>query len=328
MIFERYKQLANVFAPSGREKLLAEKIKELVAPHVDDISIDIMGNVIAHKKGAGARLMLSAHMDSIGMAITFIDSKGFLRFGAVGGLSRYDLINTPIIFENGTRGIISYEEKADIKKITLDDLYIDIGTNSYEESLKYVNVGDFAVFSSEAYIMGDTMVGPYMDDRIGCTILSLLAQEIKKSEFDLYYVFSVSEEVGMRGAITASFAIEPDIGIAIDVTDTGDTPGKKNKMSACLGGGACIKIMDASLISNQDLVADLEASTNGIKFQREILTFGGTDAGAMQKSRAGVVCSGISVPTRYIHSPVEMVNINDVQGAIDILKNYINKTKL
>lgn len=325
MIFERYQQLASIFAPSGREHLLAESIKNIISPYVDDISIDNMGNVIAHKKGDGPKLMLSAHMDSIGMVITFIDERGFIRFGSVGGLSIYDLINTAIIFENGTRGIISYEEKSDIKKIKLDDLYIDIGTNSYDETLKYVNIGDFAVFSSVPYMMGDTMVGPYMDDRIGCTILSLLVQQIKETRFDLYYVFSTSEEVGLRGAITSSFTVNPDIGIAIDVTDTGDTPGKKNKMAVKLGEGACIKIMDASLISSPKLVSQLELAAGDTPFQREILTFGGTDAGAMQKSRGGALCSGISIPTRYIHSPVEMVNVNDVKGAINILKNYIEK---
>lgn len=325
MILERYKKLANVFAPSGREHLLAESIKNIISPYVDDISIDTMGNVIAHKKGSGPKLMLSAHMDSIGMAITFVDEKGFMRFGSVGGLSIYDLINTPVIFENGTRGVISYEEKTDIKKIKLDDLYIDIGTASYDETLKYVNVGDFAVFSSVPYRMGDSIVGPYMDDRIGCTILSLLIEEIKESRFDMYCVFSVQEEIGLRGAITSSFLVEPDIGIAIDVTDTGDTPGKKNKMAVSLGAGACIKIMDASLISSPELVCALESAAKDIPFQREILTFGGTDAGAMQKSKAGALCSGISIPTRYIHSPVEMVNINDVKGAINILKKYIEK---
>lgn len=300
--------------PSGDEGQVADAIAEIARPYADEITRDVMGNLIVHKKGPGKRIMFAAHMDSIGFVITHIDDKGFLRVGRLGGLGVYSCLHIPVRFKNGVKGVVSSSAE-DSKKMTLNDLYIDIGATSREDAEKSVQLGDTAVFDLPAFQMGNRISSPYLDNRISCVVLLLALEQLKEARNDLYFVFTTQEELGMRGAKPAAFGIDPQYGIAVDVTGTDDELDSKHGASSVLGKGAAVKIMDSSVICHPQVIQTLEelAKSNGIKTQRDILRYGGTDAGAMHVSRSGVYAGGVSVPCRYIHSPVETADLQDVE---------------
>ncbi len=323
-IFETFVRLQAAGMPAGFETPCAQLIAELAAPYCDEVKIDTLGNVICHKQGDGPRLMLVAHADTIGLIITHIDEQGFLRFGALGGFTPYRLIGARVRLESGAYGSVACDEKAAGKKqgdIKLTDLYIDIGAAGREEAQKLVELGDVAVYEGEPMKLGDKIVSPYCDDLIACAAQLSAMSQVEHSPNDLYFVFSAQEEVGIRGARTASYGIEPDYGFCMDVTATGDCPAAGAKMVVKLGGGPAIKVRDSSLLCNPQAVAALRkaAEENGIAYQDEVLTAGGTDSAAMQQTKAGVLASCISIPCRYIHSQNEMVSLQDVEQCAKLM---------
>jgi putative aminopeptidase FrvX len=333
-IFETLAKLASVHSPAGFETPIAEVIAELATPYADEVKIDTLGNLIVYRKANAdqngsykpKKVMVSAHMDSIGMIVTHVDDNGYIRFANIGGLSPVVLLNVPVKFANGTRGVIAKEDKAELKNLAINDLYIDIGASTKEEAIKKVNVGDVAVYSSETYLVGESrIVSPYLDDRIACVVLLMVLESIREIKNDLYFVFSAQEEVGIRGAKTAAFSIEPDVGLAVDVTSTGDIPEMKVPMNCSLGKGAAIKVMDASVICSPKVVRILEqmAKDFDIKHQFEILQRGGTDAGSIQLSRTGAHTGAVSIPTRYVHSPQEMCDLEDVKAAAALVGLFV-----
>lgn len=318
---EFLKKLTQCYAPSGCEKKITDIIAEEMGKYVDEVYTDALGNLIAHKKGNGKKIMLCAHCDEIGVIITFIDEKGFLRFSNIGGLDVGYLVHRRVRFANGTVGIIGCEDDFEKDK-KLSKLYIDIGAKNYDEAQKAVNIGDSAVFEGTFEVCGDTVISKALDNRAGCYIAVCAAKKIS-GDNDIYYVFTTQEEVGLRGAKAASFGVEPEYALALDVTDTGDTP-KAPEMAVKMGGGAAVKIMDRSIICDgfvRDTLIRL-ASENDIAYQREIMTDGGTDAGAVHLSRGGVKTGGVSVPTRYIHSPSEMASVSDINACIELVKLF------
>lgn len=328
-VFELWNEVGGAFGPSGREDAVRETIAAIAGEYADDITTDVLGNLICRKKGAGKKILFAAHMDSIGVVATYIDEKGFIRFSQVGGLFKGDLINIQVRFANGTRGVISYEEKTPFKDITLDNLFIDIGAKDRVEAEKMVKIGDFAVFEAPRFEQNGVICGPYLDNRIGCVTLLLAMQQLSETENDLYFVFTTQEEVGLRGAGAAAFALEPDIAIAVDVTDTGDLPERKTPMVVDMGKGPAIKVMDRSVICAPAICTALEtaAKEKNINTQREILQFGGTDTAALQKACAGVASGAVSIPTRYIHSPSEMCAVSDVEQAAELLARFAEKAQ-
>lgn len=319
--FELISKLTAVFGPSGREDAVAEVISRLADPYADEISTDTLGNLIVRKKGTGPKLMLCAHMDTIGLVVTYMEEDGSLRFGKIGGVSAKEIRNAPVRFENGVTGAIKVHGKADEDKLTLDDLYLDIGAESRAEAQSMVRLGDTAVYATVTEKAGNRIISPYLDNRVSCAILLKVLERLTTSEYDLYLVFSVQEELGLRGAKTAAYAIDPDLAVAVDVTGAYDYPGAPKAGSAVLGGGAAIKVMDSSVICHPDLVerlADL-ARQRGIKAQMDVLTRGGTDAGAIHQSRRGVMTGGVSIPCRYTHTPTSMVDLRDVEACVDTL---------
>lgn len=328
-VVELQKKIVAAALPSGFEKNVGEVLADLARPFVDEITTDAMGNVICHKKGEGKRLMMPAHMDTIGFMATYIEDGGFIRFEGIGGHTPATLIGVSVRFENGVCGCIRPEKLPELaakpfSAIKLSDLYIDIGARDKEEAEKLVRIGDVAVFNAPTVeLAGGNLMTPYADDLISCVVLLLAMEELKdkKCKNDLYFVFSTQEEVGLRGATTAAYSIDPYMGIAVDVCGTGDNPTTTVKMAVKLGEGPTIKIKDASLICNPQAVAHMRkaAEKAGIKYQDEILLQGGTDAGAMQKARGGVYSGCISIPTRHIHSPGEIINIEDVKQAARLL---------
>lgn len=321
-IVKLLKDMTGINSVSGNETEIRNYIQSEIKEYCDEIYTDSMGNLVAHKKGAGKKLMFAAHMDEIGIIVTDIDDKGFIRFAAVGGLNTRNLVNLRVRFSDGIEGVIGAREEAFKDKPALSKLYIDIGAGSKEEAEKLVSIGDTAAFAGTFTKCGENIVSKALDNRAGCAVIMKALSKIQSSENDLYFVFTVQEEVGLRGAKTAAFAIEPDIAVAVDVTDTGDTPGAPN-MAVELGKGAAVKVMDRSIMCDADVRVNMieTAKKNNIPYQLEIMTDGGTDAGAIHLTRAGVKTGGISVPTRYIHSPSEMANIKDIENCVELVYN-------
>ena len=320
-LFEYMQRLNAAHGPAGDEAGIRAVIEEMASPYADEMMTDTMGNLIVRKKGAGPKVMFAAHMDSIGFIVTHIEKEGFLRVGRLGGIRPQEIAFTPVRFKNGTKGVIVPEEKADFGKLKLDVCYIDIGAKNDEDAKKLVQVGDTAIYDTAVISAGCKVISPYMDNRVSCAILlAALAQMPEVMPNDVYFVFTVQEEVGLRGAKTAAYAVDPDYGIAVDVTDVDDTPGSEKNGTVQLGKGAAIKLMDSSVICHPEVVKILSDLSEGKKIaaQKDILRAGGTDAGAMHVSRMGVRAGGISMPCRYIHSPVEMVHLDDFKSWVDL----------
>jgi putative aminopeptidase FrvX len=321
---EMIKRLVEAYGPSGREEGIAAVIQDLVRPYADDLRTDTMGNVIAFKRGTGGGVpvMVAAHMDEIGLIVTWVDEKGFLRFATIGGVSPLTLIGSRVQFANGATGVIGWEKwlRPDGQGAVphLEELYIDVGATSREDCP--VGVGDAAGFVRPFEDLGNRLVAKTMDDRIACAVAIQTLVQITASPNDLYFVFTVQEEVGTRGALTAAYGIEPAVGLAIDVTNVGDTP-KARPMAVSLGEGPAIKVMDSGMLAHAGVVRWMTATAEaaGIPFQREVLMGGTTDARAIQTTRAGVPAGCLSIPCRYVHTPSEMVDYRDVQGAVTLL---------
>lgn len=311
--------LDSAHGPSGDEGDIRAVIHQLARPWADEITADVMGNLVARKKGSGPKVMFAAHMDSIGFIVTHIEKEGFLRVGKLGGISPKDVLNTPVRFKNGVRGVLVAEEKAE-DKLKLEDCYLDIGARDEEQARSLVQVGDTAVYDTAVTEVNGRVISPYLDDRIACAILLKAMEQVGPCENDLYFVFTVQEEVGTRGAKTAAWSVNPDYGIAVDVTDVDDTPGSGKYGTCKLGRGAAVKVMDSSVICQPEVVKALEqcAQDKGIAVQRDIIRAGGTDAGPIHVTRTGVRTGGISIPCRYIHTPTEMADLSDVQSCVDL----------
>lgn len=324
---EMIRTLVETWGPSGNEEIIRETISGLVKDYVDELRTDALGNLIAVKKGKGGKkIMVAAHMDEIGVMVTHIDENGFLRFTNVGGVNPFVLLGERVVFKNGTVGVFGMEKLDDMKDLKLPKMYLDIGCSSKEEAAQKVSIGDVAVFKREMQDLGDRLVAKAMDDRIGCAVLIEALKQLQETDNEVYGVFTVQEEVGLRGAKVSAFALEPDLGIALDVTSTGDTP-KAHTMDVALGKGPTVKVKDMSIVCHpavKKLMADV-AEKNYIPYQYEVLEFGGTDSGAIHLTRSGVPSGVISIPTRNLHSPSEVVDYNDVQNAVKLLVKILEQ---
>lgn len=326
---ELLKKLLMTFGPSGNEEKIRKVIKEEIQEFADEIKVDALGNLIAIKKGKGKRIMVASHMDEIGIMVTNVDDDGFLRFTNIGGVSPFMSLGQKVIFDDETIGVIGMEKLDDIKDLKLNKMFIDVGLPSKEKVIKKINVGDVASFYSPFIYQNECIISKTLDDRIGCFVAIEALKKLKDTPNEIYFVFTVQEEVGLRGAKTAAYGINPDLGIAIDVTLTGDTP-KAEVMDVGLGKGAAIKVKDRSIIVSpkvKDLITEV-AVDNEIPFQYEILDAGGTDSGAIHLSRSGIPSGVISIPCRYVHSPSEMVYISDVINSIKLLIKVLEKEKI
>lgn len=317
---ELIRKLTEAYGPSGREAGVRDIIRAEIGK-AGEARVDAMGSLIVHRPGKGGRkVMLASHMDEIGVVVTHVDQKGFLRFGNVGGVRPMPLLGSRVQFASGATGVIGMEKLEDANKVPgMDKFYIDVGAD--ENAPPTVRVGDIACFARPFEELGGRLVAKAMDDRIGCAILIQLLKELKKSPHDIFFVFTVQEEVGLRGAATSAFGVEPDLALAVDITLTGDTP-ECAPMAVRLGGGPAIKVKDSGMIAHGGVKDWLmrTAEAGRIPFQLEVLTGGSTDAMAMQTSRAGVPAGCVSIPTRYAHSPSEMIDYGDVRNTVKLLE--------
>jgi len=329
---ELIRKLVESYGPSGTEEQIRDVIRAEVEPLVDDLRVDAMGSLIAHVEGNGSgtdeghRLLLDAHLDEIGVMVTYIDEDGFARFTSIGGVSPLTCIGSRVAFEDGRVGVIHVDQKReDASKVPkLDQLYIDVGATSRDDCP--VKIGEPAVFTRPFVAQGSRLISKAMDDRIGCAVLIELLRRLDGTPHDLYVVFAVQEEVGLRGARTSAFGIEPDMAIAVDVTGTGDTPEAK-PMAVKLGAGPAVKVKDSGMIAHpkvRQLLVD-RAEEADIPYQLEVLERGTTDAAAVQLVRAGVPAGCLSIPCRYVHSPSEMVDEADVENGVRLLLEVLQK---
>jgi putative aminopeptidase FrvX len=323
------KKLVEAYGPSGFEDDIRKIVHDEVESFSDEISVDAMGNLIALKKGDGSGLavMVAAHMDEIGIMVTHITEKGFLRFTNIGGVRPQTLMGSRVRFSNGTIGVI-YSEKLDSwnKLHGQDKHYIDVGASSKETCP--VQVGWAGSFVGPFEDLGGRYLAKSMDDRIGCVVgIEALRRMADKdvSPHDVYFVFSVQEEVGTRGAQTAANALEVDVGIALDVTMTGDTP-EAPTMAVDLGAGPAIKVKDSGMISHAGLVRLMRtrAEEADIPYQLEVLERGSTDARSIQIAGAGCAAGCISIPSRYVHTQSEIVDAGDVEQSIQLLVEILS----
>lgn len=313
------KKLVEAWGPSGFEHGVRALIREEVAALADEIRVDALGNLICRMGEGGTRVMIAAHMDEIGVMVSHIDADGFLRFTNIGGVNQQNLHGLRVKFEDGTVGVLNAESTDRSKVPALSGFYIDVHTGTSEQPVK---VGDPAIFWRELDVRGARAVSKAMDDRIGCVVAIETMKRLKEAgtPHEVYFAFTVQEEVGLRGATTAGYALNPDLAIALDVTLTGDTP-KGAQMDVKLGAGAAIKAKDGRHIvppEVKQLLID-SAEKHDIPYQIEILSGGTTDAAAIQLAQAGVPAGTISIPCRYVHSPSETVDLNDVTACVDLL---------
>lgn len=320
------RKLTEAWGPSGYEHHVRRLIQDEVTPLCDEVSTDPLGNLICKVGSGGKKVMVSAHMDEIGvMALYQEPQTGYLRFDAIGGLLQSTLHGNRVRFEDGTVGVVAVHDrfgKGRTQTNNLDDFYIDV---QGEHSASVVEPGQPAAFDRAMEVRGSRVVAKSLDDRIGCVVAIEAMRKLNKTAAnEVYFVFSVQEEVGVRGARVAAQAINPEIGIALDVTSTGDEI-QGAKMAVKLGGGTAIKIHDRGLIvppAVRDWMIE-RAEADGIPYQREMLTLGTTDAHAIQTAHAGVPSGAISIPCRFVHTTSETVDLGDVQASVDLLAGLL-----
>jgi endoglucanase len=325
---ELIRKLTQTYGPSGVEECIRSAIRAEVESLADEVRIDPLGSLVVRKAGGegGKRIALAAHMDEIGVMVSYVNEKGFVRFTQIGAVRPLNCVGGRVVFADGTLGVIYVEGKGrDANKVPkFEELYIDVGATSRDDCP--VRVGDAATFVRPFGVQATRLIAKAMDDRIGCAILIETLRRLKQSPHDLYFVFSVQEEVGLIGARTSAYGIDPDMAIAVDVTMTGDTPEAK-PMAVGLGKGPAIKVQDRGMIAHPE-VRDLLvrcAEEAGIPYQLEVLEGGTTDAAAMQLVHAGVPSGCVSVPCRYVHTPSEMVDEGDVEGGVRLLVEVLQK---
>jgi endoglucanase len=325
-MIELLRELCGTFGPSGEEEAVAALVRRRVKAAVPEITGDAMGNVFARRPGKGARVMLAAHMDEIGLILSHVDERGFARFSNIGGL-RLDLAaNQRVRLKSGRVGVIMEEERGSKDDRKIDRLFIDFGFESGAAARKEIQVGDVACFDRTLEVQGNRAISKAMDDRVSCAVLIEAARRLKKSPNDVTFAFTVQEEVGCRGALPAAYTLNPDVALSVDVTLSGDVP-ECRPMAVALGAGPAIKVKDGGHIAHpkvRDLLVSL-ARKFKLKHQMEVLTLDGatTDAASIHRVREGVPTGCVSIPCRYVHTVSEMVDLRDVEGAVRLLVAFL-----
>ena len=320
------RQVLAAFGPSGHEfQGVTTCIRALVEDVVDEVRTDALGNLICVKHGAdrSRQALLMAHMDHVGLMVTEITEQGFLRVTPVGGLRPDLLLYRQVVFANGTHGVVSHESGLDLKTtdLTMKHLYVDIGATSREDAARLVSVADVCIYAPYTVALANRRIAaPAVDDRAGCAVVIETLRHLAGCPRDVCAVFSVQEELGLRGATVAAFGLHPEFAVALDVCPTGDTPNAA-PLGIELGKGPALKVMDAHSISHVGLRRYMErkAQALNLPFQLEILAYGGTDSAAIQRSRDGVASATLSIPSRYVHSACEIVDLDDMDNAVTLL---------
>jgi putative aminopeptidase FrvX len=332
---ELFKKLATTPGISGREERIRDVVHKELSNLVDEVRVDRLGNLLGLRRGSAPRMMLCAHMDSIGFLVSHVDDEGYLRISPVGGFDARTLVMQQVLVvgkqdyvgllapETKPIHLLSDEERKKVPK--LEDFFVDLMLPA-DEVKANVSIGDPVTLLRAPIVSDHAVTAPYLDDRLGVYVLLETLRRVQRSDVEIYAVVSVQEEVGVRGAATSAFDLQPDVGVALDITVAADLPGAtKGRHTIALGDGVAISVMDALSISDPRLVDRLRqlAQDNGITNQLEILPHGGTDAGAIQLSRAGVPVVTISTPVRYVHTVNEMALIEDVDATVELVVRFV-----
>lgn len=333
------KRLIETPGVPGREEQQREISREELATLTDKVRTDALGNVIGTKHGnAGVSVMVAAHMDEIGFLVKYIDEKGFLRLQTLGGHDPANMVSQRVIVttadDAALRGALQPARKPphlargeEQKPPKADEFFVDLGMSA-DEVKERVRVGDYVTMDRTLEKVGGAYMGKAMDDRVGVFVMIEALRALRSHEATIHAVATTQEEVGLRGATASGSALEPTVVVALDTTLAVDVPGGGNENAITeMGKGVAIKIMDGYSISHPKLTEHLRsiAEREGIPHQTEILPFGGTDAGGVQRLHGGIPAATLSVPSRYVHTPNEMVNASDVQAAIDLLARYLEE---
>ena len=332
-------KLSNAFGPSGNEEDVAEILKKELKGYADETRVDKLGNALFYHQGKKGypKIMLSAHMDEVGFIVTFIEENGFLRFDILGGITNNLMPGQRILFR-GNKGylkgivgtkpphIMTPEEQN--KMVPKEDLFIDIGADSLSQAqAKGADIGTLGVFDVEFTDLGDGYFrGKALDDRAGCTVLSEAFKALKDSPYSVVAVGSVQEELGIRGARTAAWQVDPDYGLALEGTFVADVPGTRpDRVSSKIKGGPVLTIMDRTVFTHPHVLKTLikSAKQKSIPFQFKKVPVGGTDAGSIHLTRAGVPSGTVAVPCRYIHGPASIIHSDDLRNTIKLVTEFI-----
>ena len=336
------KELCLINGVSGDEGRVRNFILDKIKPYADSITVDTMGNVIAFKKGSnpdGKKVMICAHMDEVGFIVTDITDDGFVKFAAVGGFDDRILLTQKVVINSANgdvKGVIGIKavhlQSADERKkvVSMDSMYIDIGASGKEDAMKYISRGDYISFDSEYRELGGGCIkSKAIDDRVGCALMLELIRNTYES--DIYYCFSTQEEVGTRGAKVIAQRLNADVAIVLESTTAADIPFVDDHLRCTVqGDGPVISIMDRASYSNKELNRFIceAADEYGIRYQFKKTTQGGNDAGAIQTSAGAVRTCVISLPCRYIHSPVSTVRIADIEEMYRLADKALEKIRL
>lgn len=316
---ELLKKLCKTYGPSGRERYIRQVILDELEGYADDVQCDSLGNIIAHKQGAGKKLALAAHMDQIGLMIRSVDAKGRFRVLPVGSVKPYNMIDTRIETSEGLQGIVLCEKRDRNQEITCDDLYVEFGINNTGNSVTKALKGQEIVIKSEYYENEDSIISGALDDRIGCLILLEVIKQLQSCKNDMYFIFSVQEENGFQGIQSALSITKPDVLLSVDVACSNDEL-RGMKTDLAVGEGAAVKVMDHFMIVNQEVIDWIQrtAMDNKVPYQLDVSDHGGTDACKAQEYN-GIKAGAICVPAKNIHSSNEMVSKKDVDACVELL---------
>lgn len=335
-MLKHLKNLCAINGISGDEG----KVRDYICSQLDgkaEYHIDNLGNVIAFKKGKKTpdkKIMISAHMDEVGAIVTYINADGTLKCAPVGGVDprvvfgrRVTVGSSSVNGVIGSKAIHNLTAEERKSAVKFDEMNIDIGCVSKEQAEEYVSLGDSVCFVSDFFEFGENRIkGKAIDDRAGCAVmLRLIEQEL---DYDVYFTFVVQEEIGLRGATTAAYTVNPDYAIVLEATTAADVPPAHNDKKVCkLGGGPVISFMDRHTVYNKDmynLCFEISKQMN-IPCQTKTMIAGGNDAGAIHVSRGGVKTCAISVPCRYLHSPSCVIDKNDLENTYELTKNLLDR---
>jgi len=332
---ELLKRMSEAYGVSGYEAPVRQVVLDALEDHVDSVDVDPMGNLIAHKKGDGPTVLVAGHMDEIGFLVSHIEEgSGFLRIQPLGGFDPVTLVAQRVdVHTNdgilpgciGRKPIHILTDEERKKPVTMEDLFVDVGLSG-EAVAAQVSVGDVVTLRQEYVEYGDVVSGKALDDRLGVYIAIEAMKRASKLDCDLYLIATTQEEVGLRGAHVAGYRVDPDIAIALDVCVAADMAGVDEcKQVSKLGGGTAITLKDARAIWHPPLVRALRALADEreIPYQIVVPGKGGTDAAALQLARAGSAAMALCIPTRYVHSVVETVHVNDIEATIALLAAFL-----
>ena len=330
-------ELMDILSVSGNENAIRSYLVKKIRPHCKNIKVDKFGNLIVHKKGKGPVVMLAAHMDEIGLMVKTISSLGIIHVSMIGGIDPLACLNQTVVIptkgKKAIRGVvttvaISHGEEHEELPI-MEDLIVDTGLNKKELNKLGIKIGSFIQFEQKSHFLGskDFIAGKAADDRVGCYMLLELIKKVKKTNSNIYFVFTVQEELGLYGARTSIYNINPEWALAIDVTGASDIGEDWHERTQLLGKGPTLTIKDADLISNpclNDTIRDI-AKKKKLPLQLEVTDSGTTDALDISLSKGGVPTTVMGVPVRNLHSGISIVHAKDVNNAITIIGELLKK---